>query len=77
MVGNATFDHGTLRALWATVNGLKHPAGTTSTEHGDLNQHGRITSANCCNTNNHLQGHPHAHLYDLTTVGGIGAMGTL
>jgi hypothetical protein len=57
MVGNATFDHGKLHALQATVNGVKHPAGTTFTEHGDLNQHGRTTSADCCNSNNHLQGH--------------------
>jgi hypothetical protein len=45
---NAMFDHGTLHALRATVNGVKHPAGITFTEHGDLNQHGRTTSANHC-----------------------------
>ncbi len=29
MVGNAMFDHGMLHALRATVNGVKHPTGTT------------------------------------------------
>ena len=56
MVGNATFDHGTLRALRAKVDGVQHPAGSTFTQHGDLNQHGRTTAADRRNTNNRLRG---------------------
>ena len=56
MVGNATFDHGTLRALRAKVDGVQHPAGSTFTQHGDLNQHGHTTAADCRNTNTRLRG---------------------
>ncbi len=56
MVGNSTFDHGTLRVLRAQVDAVQHPAGPTFTRYGDLNIHGRTTAADRRNTNNHLQG---------------------
>jgi hypothetical protein len=67
MVGNATFDHGTLRALRAKVDAVQHPAGPTFTRHGDLNIHGRTTAADRRNTNNRLRVHG---LCDLESDGG-------
>jgi hypothetical protein len=67
MVGNSTFDHGTLRALRAQVDAVQHPAGPTFTQYGDLNIHGRTTAADCRNTNNRLQGRA---LCDLESDGG-------
>ena len=68
MVGNATYEHGTLWALRSQVNGVQHPAGSSFTQYGDMNEHGRTTSADLRHTNNGLEGHPHAYLlYDLTS----------
>ena len=67
MVGNSTFDHGTLRALRAQVDAVQHPAGPIFTRYSDLNIHGRTTAADRRNTNNHLQG---CALCDLESDGG-------
>jgi hypothetical protein len=65
MVGNAAFEHGTLRALRSIVNNMRHPAGSTFSDYGDLNVHGLTTSADRCHTNNRLEGNSRADLYDL------------
>ena len=70
MVGNATFEHGTLRALRSIANDVRHPAGSTVTDYGDMNVHGRTTSADHHHTNNRLEGLPRADLYDLTSSEG-------
>ena len=67
MAGNTTFDHGTLRALRSIVDNMRHPAGSTFFNHGDMNVHGGTTSAHRCHTNNRLEGLPCAELYDLTS----------
>ena len=54
MVGNATLEHGTLRALRSQVDGVWHPAGSSFTQYGDMNEHGHTTSANRRHTNNGL-----------------------
>ena len=38
MVGNATLEHGTLRALRSQVDGVRHPAGSSFTQYGDMNE---------------------------------------
>ena len=67
MAGNTPFDHGTLRALRSIVDNVRHPAGSTFSDYGDMNVHGRTTSADCCHTNNRLEGLPCAELYNLTS----------
>jgi hypothetical protein len=67
MAGNTTFDHGTLRALRSIVDDVRHPAGSTFSNYGDMNVHGRTTSADRCHTNNRLEGLPCAELYNLTS----------
>jgi hypothetical protein len=68
MVGNATFDHGTLWALRSFVDDMHHPAGLTFTEYGDMNMHSLFTSADQQHTNNRLEGRPRAELCDLTLI---------
>jgi hypothetical protein len=68
MVGNATFEHGTLWALRSIADDVCHPAGSTFTDYGDMNVHGRTTSsADRRHTNNRLEGLPRADLYNLTS----------
>jgi hypothetical protein len=66
MVGNTRFEHGTLRALRSIVDNMRHPAGSTFSDYGDLNVHGRTTSADRRHTNNRLEGNSRADLYNLT-----------
>ena len=70
MVGNATFEHGTLRALRSIADDVHHPAGSTVTDYGDMNVHCRTTSADRHHTNNRLEGLPRADLYNLTSSEG-------
>jgi hypothetical protein len=70
MVGNATFEHGTLRALRSIADDVRHPAGSTVTDYGDMDVHGSTTSADRHHTNNRLEGLPRADLYDLTSSEG-------
>jgi hypothetical protein len=67
MVGNSTFEHGTLWALRSFVDDVRHPAGLTFTEYGDMNMHGCSTSADQQHTNNRMEGRPRAELCDLTS----------
>lgn len=67
MVGNAKFENGTLRALRSQVDGVQHLAGSSFTQYGDMNEHGRSTSADRRHTNNGLEGRPRVDLYDLTS----------
>jgi hypothetical protein len=67
MVENATFENGTLWALRSQVDGVQHLAGSSFTQYGDMNEHGRSTSADCRHTNNRLEGHPCVDLYNLTS----------
>ncbi len=67
MVGNATFENGTLRALRFQVDGVQHLAGSSFTQYGDMNEHGRSTSADRRHTNNGLEGRPCADLYELAS----------
>ncbi len=67
MVGNATCEHGTLWALRSFVNDVRHPVGLTFTEYGDMNVHGRSTSADQQHTNNRMEGRPHVELCNLTS----------
>ncbi len=66
MVGNATFEHGTLCALRSFVNDMHHPAGLTFTKYGDMKVHCRSTSADQQHTNNRMEGCPSAELCNLT-----------
>ena len=70
MVGNAAFEHGTLRALRSIVDNMRHPAGSTFSDYGDLNVHGCTTSADRRHTNNRLEGSSRADLYNLTSSKG-------
>ena len=49
---------------------MRHPAGSTFSDYGDMNVHGHTTSADCCHTNIRLEGIPRADLYDLTSSEG-------
>jgi hypothetical protein len=62
MVGNATFEHGILRALRSIADNVRHPAGSTFSDYGDMNVHGLTTSADRPHTNNRLEGIPCADL---------------
>ena len=70
MVGNTRFEQGTLRALRSIADDVRHPAGSTFSDYGDLNVHGRTTSADRRHTNNRLEGNSRADLYDLTSSEG-------
>jgi hypothetical protein len=67
MAGNATFEHGTLRALRYIVVDVRHPAGSTFSNYGDMNVYSRTPSADRHHTNNRLEGLPRADLYNLTS----------
>ncbi len=66
MVGNITFEHGTLWALRSFVDDVRHPAGLAFTEYGDMNVRSHSTSADQQNTNNRMEGCLHAKLCNLT-----------
>ena len=65
MVGNTTFEHGTLRALRSIADDMRHLARSTFSDHGGMNVHGRTTSADCRHTNNRLEGIPRADLLNM------------
>jgi len=65
MVGNTRFEHGTLRALRSIADDVRHPAGSTFSDHGGMNVHGRTTSADCRHTTNRLEGIPCADLLNV------------
>jgi hypothetical protein len=71
MVGNATFEYGTLWTLRSFVNDVHHPAGSIFTEYGDMNMHDRSTSADQQHINNRIEGHPCVELCNLT-LGDVG-----
>jgi hypothetical protein len=70
MVGNTTFKHGTLQELRSIADDVRHPAGSTFSDYGNINVHGRTTSADRCHTNNRLEGISRADLYNLTSSEG-------
>jgi hypothetical protein len=58
---------GTLWALRSVVDNMRDPAGLTLSNYGDMNVHGRTTSADCHYTSNRLEGLPCADLYNLAS----------
>jgi hypothetical protein len=53
------------------ADNVRHPAGSTFSDYGDMNVHGRTTSADRRHTNNRLKGIPRADLYDEGTTSGL------
>ncbi len=73
MVGNSTFEHGTLRALRSFVDDVRHPAGLTIPQYGYMNVHGHSTLADQGHTNIRMEGCSLVELCDLTS-GDVGVM---
>jgi hypothetical protein len=71
MVGKATFEHGTLRALRSFVDDVHHSAVSMFTEYGDMYVDGYSTLADQQHTNNRMEGRPCVELCNLT-LGDVG-----